>query len=116
MFKHKFILGLLATLALAAPLAVTEAPAQAATAHRIVFRAWGTPPRALVDVAGKTDIEMRRNLPYKNVQYLSGWDRSFASISVEDSRDRRVGCSITDNGVLVARDVSNYGFAYCYHP
>ena len=57
---------------------------------------------------------MMRRLPYTQVAYLSGWDLSFADISVEHVNGYgTVGCEIRVNGLLRARDVSDYGFAWC---
>ena len=113
---HKFKRAALAVAAIAAvtaPVAVaTSAPAQAASAHRIVFKTWGTTAYGTVDILGKHDITMRRHLPYTSVQYLSGIDLTFAMVSVEIPGYSNVGCSITDNGRLVARDVSA-GMALC---
>lgn len=113
----KIVLAVMAVLVLAVPVAVTTSPAHAAVKHRIVFRAWGAESRARVDVSGRTDITMMRSLPYRTTQFLSGFDRSFAMMSVEDPHGfSTVGCSITDNGRLVARDVSTFGIALCMHP
>jgi hypothetical protein len=119
MFSKKKLAGSLAALGIAATAAVTggvvaASDADAAVTKRVVFKTWGVPERGLVEVSGKTTIERMRYLPYRTTQYLSGFDLDWASVTVEDPRGyRKVGCSITVNGVVKARDVSTYGFAWC---
>lgn len=108
-----------ATLAVAAPLTmVATSPAEAVTTKRVVFRAWGTPPRAMVEVDnGRTSVERLRYLPYKTVKYVTAgyWgDLQYVDMVVEDMHGyRQVGCEIRVNGVVRARDVSTYGYAWC---
>ena len=93
-------------------------PSRSQGCSTVVFKAWGALPRARVDVSAANDIEMMRRLPYRQVACLSGWDLTFSDISVEDPRSdgyAMMGCSITINGRMVSRDVSDFGFAWCNH-
>jgi hypothetical protein len=113
--KTKMAAALVAAAATMA--AGTAVPAQAMTGHRVVFRSWGTPYRAMVSVDGNTSIDRMRVLPWQQTQYMSGYKLEYANITVEDVNGyRRVGCSITKDGRIVARDVSSFGYAWCMMP
>jgi hypothetical protein len=122
----KYLIGAALAVVVAAPLVAIN-PAQAHTddksvpvqhvekrGSKVVFKAWGDISRGSVDIDARHDIERTRSLPYREVQYLSGFDLDWAMMSVEDMNGfGTVGCSITVNGRLVAREVSDYGLAFC---
>jgi len=110
---QKALVAFLATLSLTGlVVAADTGSASAAGTHKYVFKAWGRVSYAKVDIVGHHDITLRRHLPFSQTQYLSGLDASFAMMSVEIPGFKSVGCSITRDGKLVARDVSP-GMALC---